>query len=122
MCKDEFFLGKSLRHWELSPSLVFLHPPISSTSVGGMIQFVSQIHSMGVILVGYWVAVQVSTMRSSVMYNGKFRMGDINLSRVTMITCYTLLRSYLRSASIVSMIGSYRGGFYGLGGVTLQLF
>ena len=44
----------------------------------------------------YWVAVQVRTMRSSVMYKNKFRMVDMTLRRVLRILCGMFLRVHLR--------------------------
>ena len=86
------FLGNALTHRDSSTPLVRLHPPIISTSVGGIRQFLVQIPSMDAILVGYWVAGQVRTMMSSFMYRSNFSMGDMILRRVLMIPCEVFLR------------------------------
>ena len=104
-----FCLGKGLGCWESSTSLVRLCPTISSTSVGGKRQFVAQIPSMDAILMGYWVADQVSTMKSSVIYKSKFRIGDITLRRVLIIPCEIFLKSHLRSTRRIDWIDSGRG-------------
>ena len=61
----------------------------------------------------------MDTARIIVVYRSKFRMGDMTLRRLLMITCYMFLRSYLRSTNIISLIDSDRGGVYGLGDVIL---
>ena len=119
---DEFFLGDSLRSRNSYPSLVRLHPTISSMFVGGMRPFVSQIPSMDVILMGYWVAIQVSTMRSNFMLKSKFRMGDMNLRKVLIISCGVLLRDHLRNTRNISLLVSGRGIFDDLGCAILQLW
>ena len=91
-------------HRKSSTSLVSLHPPISSTSIGGIRQYVVQIPSIYEILMGYWVAGQVRTMSRSVIYKSKFRRGDMILRRVLMIPCETILRSYLNNTRRVSLI------------------
>ena len=73
-----------------------LHPPISPKSVVGKRQLISKIPSRDAILMVYWVAVQVRTMRSSVMYKNKFRMVDMTLRRVLRILCGMFLRVHLR--------------------------
>ena len=62
-----------------------INPPISSASVGGIRQFLSQIPGMEAMLIGYWVEGQVRTMMTSVMYNSKFTMSDMILRRVIII-------------------------------------
>ena len=62
-----FSLGKDLKHRESSQSIVCMHTPISSASVGGIRHFVVQILSMDAILMGYWVADQMKNMVSNVM-------------------------------------------------------
>ena len=64
---------------------------------------------------GYWVVEQVRTTRSSVMYKNKFRMGDMILIRVLMITCEMFLRDHLKNTSSISLIGSDRGRVDGIG-------
>ena len=87
---------------------MILHLPISSTSIGGTRQFLAQISSMNAILMGYWVAVQLSTMRSGVMYKSKFIIGDMTLMRFLMIQCEMFLRDHLRSTSGIYLVGSGR--------------
>ena len=58
-----------------SPSLVCMCPPISYASVGGISQLLFQINSIYAIFMGYWMAGQVSTMTSSVIYKVKFIIG-----------------------------------------------
>ena len=99
-----------------------LHPTISSMFVGGMRHFVSQIPSMDLILMGYWVAIQVSTMRSNFMLESKFRMGDMTLRKVLMILCGVLLRDDLRNTRNISLLVSGRGIFDDLGCAILQFW
>ena len=94
---------------------MILHLPISSTSIGGTRQFLAQISSMNAILMGYWVAVQLSTMRSGVMYKSKFIIGDMTLMRFLMIQCEMFLRDHLRDSSSIALLISVRGGVGGLG-------
>ena len=70
---------------------------------------------MYVILMGYWMTVQVRTMISSLMYKSKFSMGNIILGRVLMITCKMFLRTHLRNTSSIAMIVSVRGRVGSLG-------
>ena len=56
-------------------------------------------------MMGYWVAVQISTMRSSVIHKSKLRMGDMTLRRFLMISCEIFLRNNLISAIIIDIIG-----------------
>ena len=86
-----------------------LHQPISPASFGGTRNFVFQIPSMDKILMGYWVVGHVRTIRSSVMYKSKFRMGDKTLSIIVMIACEILLRAHLRITRSISMLDNSRG-------------
>ena len=52
---------------------------ISSVSVGGIRQLVVQIPRIDTILMGYWMAGQVRTMISSIMYKNKLRIGKKSL-------------------------------------------
>ena len=54
-------------------------------------------------------------MRISVIYKGKFRMGDMTLRRFLMIPCEILLRSHLSYTSIIYLLGSGRGRVDDLG-------
>ena len=54
-------------------------------------------------------------MLSSVMYKSKFRMGNMPLSRVLMITCEMFLKSHLGNARSITLISSGRGRVDGLG-------
>ena len=85
--RTRFFSGKALICWGSSTSLVSLLTNISYAFFGGMRQFVAKIPSMDEILMGYWVAGQVSTIMSIVMYKINFRVGYMILSRVFMILC-----------------------------------
>ena len=71
--------------------------------------FFSQIPSMDTIVMGYWVVVQVRTIRSSLMHKSKFIMGYMNLRRVLVIPYEMFLRAHLRSTRIVYLIVSGRG-------------
>ena len=51
------------------------------------------------------------------MYKNKFRMGDMILIRVLMITCEMFLRDHLKNTSSISLIGSDRGRVDGIGDV-----
>ena len=53
--------------------------PTSFMSVGGMSQFVSQIPRMDAILMGYWMAGQMSTTMSSVIYKSDLTTGKKSL-------------------------------------------
>ena len=77
---------------------------------------------MDVILMGYWVSVQVSTIMSSVMYKSKYRMGDMILRRVLMIPYRIFLRGHLRNTRSTDMLGDGRGIVDGLGDALLQLW
>ena len=56
-------------------------------------------------MIGYWVAVQIRTMRSSVIYKSKLRMGDMTLRRFLMISCEIFLRTNLSSTISIDIIG-----------------
>ena len=92
-----------------------LYLSISSEFVGGMRQFVAQILSMDAIFLGYWVAGQVKTMISSVMYNSKFIMGYMPLSRVLIISFEMFFRDNLRNTRIVYLLGNVMSRVDGLG-------
>ena len=62
-----------------------------STYVGEMSQFVAQTPRMDEILMGYYMANQVRTRRSSVIYNNKFIMGYMTLRRIIIIPCEMFL-------------------------------
>ena len=110
-----FYLGKVLRHRYSYPSLVRLHPLISSSSVGGISQFVVQIPSMDTIFMGYWVAGRLSTMRSIVIYKSKFSIGEMIIMRVLIITFDVFLRGHLSNTTIIALFGSVRVRVDGLG-------
>ena len=90
--------------------------PTSFMSVGGMSQFVSQIPTIDAIFMGWWMEVQVSTMRSSVTFKNKLVMGDIDLRTIIMIPCEIFFRTHLSCISIISLIGSMRSIVDGHGG------
>ena len=69
-----FYLRKALKNRDSCPSLVHLCQSISSAYIGVIMQLVVQIPRMDMILMGYWMAGQVRTMTSSVMYKSKLRM------------------------------------------------
>ena len=110
-----FSLGKLLRHMYSYPSLVCMCLTISSAFVGGISQWVVQIPSMDMILMGYWVANQARNMMSSVMLNSKFSMGKMILRRVLVMPCEILLRNQLSGTSSIALIGSVRGTASDLG-------
>ena len=56
-----------------------MYPPISPASIGGIRQFVLQIPSMYLILMGYWMLVQAIITMSSVIYKSKLIIGEISL-------------------------------------------
>ena len=64
---------------------------------------------------GYWVDVQVRTIMISVMYKSKFRMRGITLSRFIIIPFVIFLRGHLRDTRIISLLGSGRDKFDGIG-------
>ena len=57
---------------------------------------------------------------SVILYNSKFIMKKMRLRKVLIIPYKMFLRSYLRNNRIISLIGSGRGRFFGLGGALLQ--
>ena len=60
----------------MTPFLLRLCLPISSASVSDISHFVVQFPRMDVILMWYWMADQVRTMISSVIYKSKLNMGE----------------------------------------------
>ena len=72
-------------------------------------QFVVHIPRMGVILMGFWMEVQVSTIRSSVICENKYKTGFMALSKILMISCEILLKIHLNSIMIIYLLGSFRG-------------
>ena len=80
-----FSLVKYLRKIYSYPSLVLLCLPIISASVSSIMHLVVQITSIDVVLMVCCMVGQLSTMVSSVIYNGNFNMGYMILSRVLMI-------------------------------------
>ena len=62
------------------------------------------------------------TMRSSVVYQSKFRMEYMTFRRVLMIIFEIFLRGYLRNNRIVDILGSGRGIAYCLGGAIWKLW
>ena len=63
---------------------------------------------------GYWVAGQLRTMGISVIYNIKFRKGNMILGRVLIIPCEILLRDQLRNTRSIDLLVSGRGRVDGL--------
>ena len=55
-------------------------------------------------------------MSSSFMYKINFRMGDMVLRGVLMITCEVFLRYHFVNTRSITLLGSGRGGVDGLGG------
>ena len=82
---------------------------ISSASIGGMRQFVSQIPLMGVILMRYWMVGQERNMRSTVMCKNKLITGDFTLRRILMIIFEMLLSNHFVSIRIIGLIVSSSG-------------
>ena len=67
-----------------------------------------------VILMGYWIVVQVRTMVRSVMCKSTLRMGENILSRVLMMPCAVFLRSYLKGARSIDLLCSGRNRVDGI--------
>ena len=65
---------------------------------------------------GYWMAGQVRTTRSSVTYKNKSRIGFMTLISILMIPCDIFLSIYLESIRVIGPIGSCRGRVDGRGG------
>ena len=76
---------------------------------------ISQIPRIDVTLVGYWIAVQVSTMMRSVLCKSNLKMEENILRRVLIITWLVLLRGKLMSRRSIDLLGSDRGRVDGLG-------
>ena len=117
-----FSLGKALRHRGSYPSLVHLCPPTSYASISVISPFVVQITRMDEILVGYWVAGQVRTLMSRVLYNSKLSMGNIVLRRVLMVSYEMFSIGHLKNTSIIALLGSDRSRVGALGDSLLQLW
>ena len=64
---------------------------------------------------GYWMLVQVRTMRNIAMCKNKLRIWDMDLKRILMIPCEMFLRTHLISTSIIDLLVSSMGKFDGLG-------
>ena len=71
---------------------------------------------------GYWIAVHVRIMSSSVMYYGEFRMWDMVLRRYLMMQCEMFLISHLRNTSRIAMLVSGRVRVGDLGDVLFKLW
>ena len=117
-----FSLGKALRHRGSYPLLVHLCPPTSYASISVISPFVVQITRMDEILVGYWVAGQVRTLMSRVLYNSKLSMGNIVLRRVLMVSYEMFSIGHLKNTSIIALLGSDRSRVGALGDSLLQLW
>ena len=85
--RTRFLLGNTLRCWGLSQSFANWRLTVSSTYVVRMRQFFAKIPRMDEILTGYWMAGQVRTMGSSVIYKNKLSMEGIILGRTLIIPC-----------------------------------
>ena len=70
---------------------------------------------------GYWVVGQVRTMISSVMYNSRFRMGNMILRRVLVIPCEMFLSRHLRNTGRIALLGNIRDRVGGLGDALCQI-
>ena len=77
-----FSLGKALRHRESCTSLVCLFMPISYVSYVGIRKLVVQIFIKDLILMGYWMAGQVRTMMSSVMYKCRTHLDRVLQNKI----------------------------------------
>ena len=66
-------------------------------------------------MIGYWVAVQIRTMRSSVIYKSKLRMGDMTHSIFLVIPFEIFFRDHLRSNRIIYLLVIGRVIVYGRG-------
>ena len=79
-------------------------PPISSASVGGMGKIVFHIPGMYVIFMGYWMAVQVRTIRSSGIFKNKSKIGFMDLISILVIPCEMFFRIHLNIISIIALV------------------
>ena len=113
--------GITLRCWGSSPSLAHLHLSMLYMSIGRIRKFIDKIPRIDVIFMGYWMLVQVRTMRNIAMCKNKLRIWDMDLKRILMIPCEMFLRTHLISTSIIDLLVSSMGKFYGLGN-TLWMF
>ena len=64
---------------------------------------------------GYYMAGQLRTIRSSVICKNKSRIGDMTVRRVLMIPCKIFWRIQLKGISIIDFLGINRGGINGHG-------
>ena len=93
-------------HRESCPSLVHLCLPISSASVDWIRQWSVQISIIYATLMGYWIAVQVSTMMRSGMCMSNFSLIENILGKFLMMSCALFLRAHFRSSRRIAMLGS----------------
>ena len=82
---------------------------------------VFQIPIMDTIFMGYWMAVQVRTMTSNVMYNSKLKMKK-SLGGLLMMPYEVFLRYHLMSARNIGMLGSGRVRVCDLGDALWELW
>ena len=89
--------------------------PISYVYVGEIRRLLFKITNMDMILMGYWMTGQVRTTMSSLIYTSKFRMGDMILSRIIMITREMFLRTNFSNTIRIAVLDSGRDRVGGLG-------
>ena len=92
--------------------------PTGSAYFSGMRHFVDKITSMDEIFMGYWMAGQVRTIRSSIIYKNKM----ITLRRNLMIPCVMFWRIHLRNIRVIVMIDISTGIVDGNGDAILLLW
>ena len=72
-------------------------------------------------MMGYWMVFQVSTIRSSVMWNNKWILFVMTLSKILVIPCDMFCRIKLNSIMVIVLIGIFWGKVDGHGDVILLL-
>ena len=92
-------------------------PPISSASTCRMRQFAAQITRMDVIFTEYYMASQVMTISCSLMYKNKLITGYLTLGIILVVPCGIFCRIYLKSISVIALLGIFRGRVDGCGDV-----
>ena len=108
-------MGKSLRDWDLSPTLIRQFPPISSTSVGGARQLIFHIPRTDIILMGYLMKFKVGTICISARYRIRSITGVMDTSMILFIKIDMFLRNHLESIRYIVLIDNFRGRVGGLG-------
>ena len=95
----------------MSDSFLYWIFPISSTSVAGTSKFIVHIPRIprtDVILIYYFVKVQVMTISRSVSYIIKPRTGAMAPRRIIMVQRETFLKVHLGSIRPIALLGEFR--------------